>query len=88
MIFMPPGSVVVETVGVWDGRMLPVCGRKILVHFFCINITNFIQVILEYFVQLMGITTSYIITIGSLETGNLHIPTLAFFSPQNWLENL
>lgn len=26
MIFMKPGGVVVETVGIWDGRMLPVCG--------------------------------------------------------------
>lgn len=26
MIFMPPGGVVVEIVGVFDGRMLPVCG--------------------------------------------------------------
>lgn len=26
MIFMPPGSLVVEIVGQFDGRMLPLCG--------------------------------------------------------------
>lgn len=25
-IFMKPGGLVVEVVGYWDGRMLPVCG--------------------------------------------------------------
>ena len=44
IMFMPPGSLLVEIVGVFDGRMLPLCGNS------SNNITyyHFIVILLHY----------------------------------------